>query len=282
MKFKYHILLWIVILLVFLWGRMARAGTPTFVSSGGVSGSATGLTFGWPSGIATGDVLIALVETANEASSMANLNGGLWYELLNSPQGIGLGGATSATRLTGWYAVYNGTQGAPTTNDSGNHQVGVILAYHGVTVISVPYDTTSGGTVASDAPVTITLNGATTDSNYALVLVAVADDWDNASTTRYVNWTNGNLSSITERADGGISTQNGGGLGVAEGALQTAANYGNSTVGQNTAILVDGFMTIALRGSTPTAVTGPPNYIQSRSGSAVIQSRSGSSVIQGR
>jgi hypothetical protein len=151
--------------------------------------------------------------------------------------------------LTVFWSRYNGTQGAPTTSDAGDHQVAHIEAYRGCKTTGNPFNISSGGIDAS-GPTTLNMTGATTDSNNCLIVLAVADDYDNASTARYSAWTNANLANILERWDNGTATGNGGGIGVATGELKTAAAYGVSTVTQLSAILVDGYMTIALQGKT--------------------------------
>jgi len=241
---------WLTILLF----ASAEAGMPTWVNNGGGAASISAITPALPASILTNDILLLFVETANDLTqtSIANQNGGTWTQVTNSPQGIGPNGGTSATRLAVFWSRYNGTQGAPTTNDAGNHQIGFIAAFRDVKTSGDPWNITSGGTIASDAPVTITLTGATTSSDNCLVVLAVANDMDINATTIYSNWTNTNLASVTERFDGNNNQGNGGGLGMATGEMATAGNYGNSTVDQAAGVLVDGFMTIALEG---TAVT---------------------------
>ena len=87
------------------------------------------------------------------------------------------------------------------------------------------------------------------------MVVAVADDYDNASTARYTTWTNAGLTSLTERFDNGSATQNGGGIGMAVGTRATAGNYGTTTVTAVTAILAN------VNGSFALAPESRPVYI---------------------
>jgi len=231
------------------------AAVPTVVGVGTSDSSHKEITPALPSGLQVNDVLLLFLETANESITISNQNGGSWSPVTNSPQGTGTAGGTGATMLTVFWSRYNGSQGAPTTSDSGDHQIGVIVAFRGVATTGNPWDITSGS-VDATGPTTLSIGGATTNSLNTLVVVATADDWDNASTTRYASWTNSNLSNIQERFDYGDTTLNGGGLGIMTGERASAGNYGTTTVSQNASILVNGYMTIALRPEPVTLATG--------------------------
>ncbi len=98
---------------------VATASAPTYVAAGSVSSGTGAITPALPGSLATNDILLLFLETANQAISISNQNGGTWTQVTNSPQGVGTAGGTSATRLTVFWSRYNGTQGAPTTTDSG-------------------------------------------------------------------------------------------------------------------------------------------------------------------
>jgi hypothetical protein len=240
---------------------------PTYFSKGAQASSQSAITPALPASIAVNDYLLLFLETANQAITIPTPAGGTWTEVTNSPQGTGTAGGTGATRLTVFGSRYNGTQTAPTTSDAGDHQTGHIEAYRNVKTTGNPWNITSGG-IDATGPATLTITGATTDSANCLVILAVADDWDNSSTSRYGSvsgWVNANLAGITERHDQGSTTGNGGGVGVATGQKATAGNYGNSTVDQNASILVNGFMTIALQGVPE--VASPRRLLKLKKGS---------------
>jgi T5SS/PEP-CTERM-associated repeat protein len=220
--------------------------TPTFVAAGAVSSGTGAITPALPAGIATNDILLLFLETANEAISISNQNGGTWTAVTNSPQGTGTAGGTSATRLTAFWSRYNGTQGAPTASDSGNHQLGRIIAIRGAAASGNPWDVTAGG-VEATADTSGSIPGATTTVANTLVVTAIATSLPDASgTANFSSWTNGNLTSVTERTDNTVTAGNGGGLGVATGIKATAGAYGNTAVTLATSAS-KGMMSIAIK-----------------------------------
>ncbi len=220
--------------------------TPTFVAAGAVSSGTGAITPALPAGIATNDILLLFLETANQAISITNQNGGTWTEVTNSPQGTGTAGGTSATRLTVFWSRYNGTQGDPTASDSGNHQLGRMIAVRGAVTSGNPWDVTAGG-VEATADTSGSIPGATTTVGNTLVVAAIATSLpDSSSTTRFSAWTNANLTSITERTDNSVTAGNGGGLGVATGIKATAGACGNTAVTLATSAS-KGMMSIAIK-----------------------------------
>jgi len=239
------------------------SGAPTFVAAGAVAYGTGAITPALPAGIAANDILLLSLETANQAISISNQNGGTWSAVANSPQGTGTAGGTSATRLTAFWSRYNGTQGAPTTSDSGNHQIGRIIAIRGAATSGDPWNVTAGG-VESTADTSGAIPGATTTVASTLVVAAIATSLPDANgTANFSAWTNANLVSVTERTDNTRGAGNGGGLAVATGEKATAGAYGNTTVTCGTAA-VKGLLSIALKpagggGSPPVAnFTGSP------------------------
>jgi hypothetical protein len=222
------------------------AGAPTFVAAGAVASGTGTITPALPSGIAANDILLLCLETANQAISITNQNGGTWTEVTNSPQGTGTAGSTSATRLTVFWSRYNGTQGAPTASDSGDHQAGRIIAIRGAAASGDPWDVTAGG-VEATADTSGSIPGATTTVGNTLVVAAIATALpDKNGTTNFSSWTNANLTSLTERTDNTRNSGNGGGLGIATGVKATAGAYGNTAV-TLAASASKGMMSIAVK-----------------------------------
>ncbi len=208
----------------------STAAAPTFVAAGAVSSGTGAVTPALPAGIAANDILLLFLETANEAISISNQNGGTWTAVTNSPQGTGTAGGTSATMLTVFWSRYNGTQGAPTASDSGNHQLGRIIAIRGAAASGNPWDVTAGG-VEAVSDTSGSIPGATTTVANTLVVAAIATALpDKNSTANFSSWTNANLTSVTERTDNTVTAGNGGGLGIATGIKATAGAYGNTAV----------------------------------------------------
>jgi len=217
------------------------AATPTYVAAGAVSSSSSAITPALPSGIATNDILLLFLETANQAISISNQNGGTWTAVTNSPQ------STGGTRLTVFWSRYNGTQGAPTTSDSGDHQLGRMIAVRGAITSGNPWDVTAGG-VEATSDTSGSIPGATTTVANTLVVAAIATDLPDASgTANFSAWANSNLTSVTERTDNTVTAGNGGGLGIATGEKVTAGAYGNTTV-TCASSAVKGMMSIAIKG----------------------------------
>ncbi len=204
------------------------ASAPTYVAAGAIASGTGAITPALPSGIATNDILLLSLETANQAITIPTPNGGTWTQVTNSPQNVGSG--TTATSLTIFWSRYNGTQGAPTTSDSGDHQQGRIIAIRGASTVGDPTDGTAGGTDAT-ANTTGSIPGCTTTFANDLVVTAIATSLPDASgTANFSGWTNANLSSLTERTDNTVTAGNGGGLGVATGVKATAGAVGSTSV----------------------------------------------------
>jgi hypothetical protein len=206
------------------------ASAPTFVAAGAVSSGTGTISPALPSGIATNDILLLFLETSNQAISITNQNGGTWTEVTNSPQYCGTANGTTGARLTVFWSRYNGTQGAPTASDSGNHQMGRMIAIRGAAASGNPWDVTAGGVEATD-DTSGSIPGATTTVANTLVVTAIATSLPDASSTaKFSGWTNANLTSLTERTDNSVSAGNGGGLAIATGVKATAGAYGNTAV----------------------------------------------------
>jgi hypothetical protein len=253
------------------WSSTKSATTaliPLFVAAGTAASGTGTITPALPSGIAVNDILLLFLETANQAITIPTPNGGTWTEVTGSPQGTGTAGSsTSTTRLTVFWSRYNGTQGAPTTSDSGDHQFGQILAFRNATSSGNPWDVTAGGIKAATSYST-TCEAVTTTVDNTLIVLAASRDNDSTATA-WGNWTNANLTILTEQTDGGTTSGNGGGIGVATGFKLTAGNTGQTT-GALLTTTVDGHITIALKPESasnpaaPTGLTATAGYIPVR------------------
>jgi hypothetical protein len=218
---------------------------PSFVAAGAVASGTGTIAPALPAGIATGDILLLFVETANQASSISAANGGTWTEI-TAAQGTGTAGGTSAARLTAFWSRYNGTQGAPTVADSGDHQIARMIAVRGAASSGNPWDVAVGG-VEATSDTSGSIPGATTTVANTLVVVAVAGSLpDSNGTANFSAWANANLTSLTERTDNTSNSGNGGSLGVATGVKATAGAYGATTVTHASAA-VKGMMSIAIK-----------------------------------
>ena len=208
----------------------AYPGQVVFAGAGAVASGTGAITPALPSGIAVGDILLLCLETSNQAIAIANANGGTWGAVANSPQYTGTAAGSTGARLTVFWSRYNGTQGAPTTSDAGDHQLGRIAAFHGAVASGDPWDVTAGG-VEATADATGAVPGATSTVDNSLVVAIMATALpDLAGTADFSAWTNSSLTGLVERTDNTVSAGNGGGLGIATGLKATAGAYGITSV----------------------------------------------------
>lgn len=209
---------------------LPASNAPTFVASGPIGSAPGSFAPILPSGIQTGDILLLFVETANEASSISNANGGTWAQVASSPQQTGTAGGAGATRLTVFWSRYNGSQLNPQLADSGDHQMARMIAIRGAASSGNPWNVTAGG-VESTADTSGSIPGATTTVANTLVVVAVAGSLPDVNgSSNFSAWSNANLTNVTERTDNSRDAGNGGALGVATGVKATAGAYGATTV----------------------------------------------------
>ncbi|TSC60441.1 MAG: fibronectin type III [Parcubacteria group bacterium LiPW_15] len=263
-----------------IWGiPSANAAIPTFVGCGAAAGAAAAITPVLPAGIAANDILLLFLETSGQAITIANGNGGTWTEVSGSPQS-----PSGAVTLTVFWSRYNGTQGDPTTSDSGNHQGGSICAYRGVVTTGNPWDVTSGS-VDATSDVSGDIAGATTIGPDRLVVIvgagATAADTPIATV---VNSSLANISAVRVNAETG--TGDGGGLTVFDGQKATAGAYSTTTVTFATAT-VKGMMTISLQppvttlanGTDPSNATIAPGASATDLDSFTLQTTDGSDTV---
>lgn len=225
----------------------------TYVGIGTVANGTGAITPGLPSGLADDDLLIAFFETANQAITLSG-----WTELASSPQGTGTAAAVGAVRLTAFYKFYTTGDSAPTSSDSGNHQIGRIMAFRGVDT-TTPIEDTAGATAAASN--IQNLPTVTSTSADAMAVYLVADDRDIATTNtqfRDANWTSPNVDggSCTEVADDFTTDGVGGGVGAAYKAVTTPATLSSATfqhAGTNS--FANGMIAIVLK---PASGSPPP------------------------
>jgi len=211
----------------------------TLRSSGTFSSAAIALAVEIPSTAQTGDLLLLLVETANQTVTAPSG----WSSVTNSPQGTGTAGAAGGVRLSVFYRLMDGTEGdTVTVADSGDHQAARVAAFYGVDQ-TIPIDVTAGSVLATGATA-ITCPAVTTTVDNCYVLNIVASDRDGTSGT-FSAWTNANLSSLVEFSDAGTTLNTGGVLGAAGGLKATAGSTGTTAVTQATAVTA-AMLTIAL------------------------------------
>lgn len=235
---------------------------PTFVAAGTLAEGTAGATVAPNSGHASGDYELLLVETANQACTLATAAG--FTEHPGSPITAGTGSLTTDTRLTVFERIWNGSDGSPATNDSGNHDIGVILTFRRSTgtwsALSDVRSATAGVGWSGAAETTEDTTGSFgalasgTDTNDQLIIGVTAHAKPDVAggTTEMSGLTNADLASITERFDDAAASGNGGWIGAYTGTKATAGTITNTTYTKATASY-KAHMTIAIRDSAPAA-----------------------------
>lgn len=225
----------------------------TFVATGAVATGTNSITVGLPSGLANDDLLLLVIETANQAT--ATPSG--WSIATGSPQGIGTAAGTAATRLDVFYRVVDGTETSVSIANSVNHRIGRMIAYRGVDPAS-PVNTGAGSTKGT-ASTTATFPSITTTADNCMVLLIEAHALPDANSTAVTSGqTMASLESITERLDNNTNAGNGGGFSLAEGIKVTAGSTGTGTATITSS--VGAHITLALREAPPAQDLTPDLY----------------------
>lgn len=205
-------------------------GKPFIRSIGSAQGNTAAVDLLTPPQYLEDDVLLALVETANETVTASG-----WTEAGGSPAS---NSGTNATRLTVLYRRAAASEGANvgSTSDSGEHQVARVIAIGGATDATDPFDVTNSDSGGTDTAITIP--GATTTADKCLVIAAAATTRRSSSTTTFSDWTNSDLSDLAEIVDNvyNLTITAGGGIGAAYGYKNTAGAYGSTTATQLTSV----------------------------------------------
>ena len=214
--------------------------TLAFIAAGTAQSGTGAITVAWPTHQA-GDIALLFVESCGGQAATLSTPAG-FAAVANSPQYTGTG--TAGTRISVfWCRATSSSMGSPTVADPGDHVYGRILTFRGVISTGNPWDVTAGGTKGT-ASTTTTFGTVTTSVNNDLIVLAASRD-NSSTSAAWSNWTNTNLSSLTEQSDGGTTSGNGGGVGVATGLKSTAGSTGSTTATVTSS--VDGHMTIALK-----------------------------------
>lgn len=230
------------------------------VSTGAGSATAASCSFA-SSGRIAGDTLFALVETANQAVTIATA--GFVEVPTHSPQSRGTAGAAGGVRGTlfkKWPS--DGTETTVTTSDSGDHQYISGFVARGAGGAEVQVDVGDGNNVA--ATTSGSFGGVTTTGNDRLIAHFVATDRDFTGSS-WGTPTNANLANLTKRFDNGTATGSGGGVAIITGEKLVAGATGN-TIATQAASAAYCWITLALKN----AAGGGGTLTGSASGTASI------------
>jgi hypothetical protein len=257
----------LLLVLALLWTSPAQATytTPTVVSVGAVAANALAVTPALPANIRTNDLLLLFCETENQAISIATQNGGNWA-LITAATGTGVASAADAVMISVFFDRYNGTQTAPVTSDSGDHQLCRMMAIRGVPPSGTPWVIATGTTEAADQSWSFP-STSTTVANNLVVIVGAGSLPDATTTTEFGALTNANLSGITERVDNTTTAGTGGSLYAATGTAAAIGDYGASTLTSVTSA-VKAMVSLGITGQDLGAAPHVQSANASNSGSA--------------
>jgi hypothetical protein len=212
---------------------------PTVVNVGAVDSGTTAITPAFPASIIADDILITVAECEGVTAPAAYTLPSGWAHITGSPIQEG-----TNTRLWVIWRRYDGVFTAPSLGDSGDHNVGRMIAVRGVPLSGNPWNVVAVATEAvSDT--SATWPGVTTTADDCLILEIISTGADVASTAQLGALTNANYSSITERMDNWILSGNGGGIGMVSAVKATAGATGQSTATMTTAA-TKALMTLAI------------------------------------
>jgi hypothetical protein len=199
----------------------------------------------WPAH-AAGDIGLLFCESANENITLTTANG--FAAVPGATQGTGAAAGPNSTRLQVWWArATSGAMAAPVVADPGNHVYCRIVTVRGAIASGNPWEVVAGG-VKATASTSVSMAAVTTTIQNTLIVHAVSHNIDNAG-AQFTNVSNANLSGLSEDADAGATSGNGGGIAVWDGVLASPGNTGNTTA--TVANSVNAFVTIAFVPDTP-------------------------------
>lgn len=193
---------------------------PTVVATGAAAADIGAISPPLPTGWAVDDIFVLFLETQNQAITVAG-----WTEASFSPQSQ----VTDGIRLTVFWKRAAAGDVAPTTSDSGDHQMGRIIAVRGCKKIGNPFNSATGGNDSTSSTAG-SIAGAVTTVPNCLTLWALVFLRDLDTSSNFTAWTNAGLASCDEQMDNGTSQGLGGALGVATGVKVAAGDPGTTTV----------------------------------------------------
>ena len=212
-----------------------------FQAIGNQSAGAASQAVAWPVHVA-GDLGILVIETGGEGTTLTPPAG--WLAVTGSP--VTDVASAAGSKLQVWYRfAASAAEANVNTGDSGDHQVARIVTFRGVDP-TTPFDATPVTGVKTTASTTVTWDSITTVTNGALIVLIATRPDDTTSVATFGAVTNANLTSITERGEGGSNAGHGGGFVVVTGTKATAGATGTSTC-TTTVSVTNAEITIALR-----------------------------------
>lgn len=181
-------------------------------------------------GYAANDILVLLIETANQPISAPSG----WTEVANSPQGTGTAGAIGATALSVfWKRASSSESSVSYLGMGGDHIAAVMVAVRGCATTGTPYEASNGNSLGT-ASTNFTFPAVTTLGANRLILMAGSVDTDSSVDQFVSDFTNSNLAFTTKVAGQGVNPGNGGSVACAVGVKVAAGSTGTTTSTVNT------------------------------------------------
>lgn len=228
--------------------KSANFGTvPAFRSVGALSHSTSSIgTVALPSGHATNDLLVLMIQTSNQAPSPVCPS---TYTQAGPQNGSGVAATAASNRLIVCWKRDGGSETGPAVADSGDHQMAAIAAYSGVATTGDPFQILSSGIKATASTSFSATGGTTAVDNSLVVVVGGTVGADSTSTVQCGAPTNSDLASVTERLDSFDADGSGGGFCLDDGTKLVAGTVGATTLTEATST-ADAWMTLALLPNT--------------------------------
>jgi hypothetical protein len=173
----------------------------------------------WPSGHATGDLGILVVENASGETSGTPAG---WTSIFSGVND------TASNFSMSYRLATSSAEAAVTVADSGNHQVGRIFVFRGVDQ-TTPIGATTSSTKTT-ASTTITFPSLTTLNANSIVLFAASNGVDATSNTHTSLSGGTGLTSVSSTYASNSTAGTGGGFGVAYATKATAGATGTPTI----------------------------------------------------
>ena len=208
-----------------------------------------------PAGLLANDILVLVIESANQFLTQAqtNLTNNGWLRVANSNTGIGTAAAANAVRQEVWWRrVGANANTAVVLGDYGDHTLAVCGAFSNCVNTGSPWDTgTAAGINVGITVATAQVNSyaVTTSTANCLILTIISRPQDSAAgqinAAGLLLFSSGanDDTQLTERYDWGTTSGGGGTIAVLTHRKPTAgltANVRANTLTSNTAIIWTG------------------------------------------
>jgi len=218
---------------------------PTVVNVGAVASGAAAITPAFPASIIRDDILVGIGECEGVTAPGTYTPPSGWAHITGSPVQ-----QSTNTRLTVIWARYDGVMTAQSWGDSGDHNIGRIIAIRGCPLTGNPWHVVANSVEAA-SDTSVSWPGVTTTVADTLVLECLACSADNASSALGA-LTNGAYTDIVEQIDNQLITGNGGQIAMVSATKASAGATGSSTA----TLAIAGFKALMTVAFPP----APPRY----------------------